>query len=85
MTLNPKDFRIGDGAAVDSRQMAGPASKPAYQTKAHYRRLLAEHVARLSAQQQLLYASNRYAVPLDISGHVGGRKDGIIKHVMSGR
>ena len=31
----------------------------AYKSKMEYQELLAEHVAQLSAQQQLLYASNR--------------------------
>jgi polyphosphate:nucleotide phosphotransferase, PPK2 family len=47
-------------------------------------KLLEEHVAQLSAQQQLLYASNRYAVLLIFQAMDAAGKDGAIKHVMSG-
>ena len=43
-----------------------------------------EHVAHLSAQQQLLYASNRYAVLLIFQAMDAAGKDGAISHVMSG-
>jgi PPK2 family polyphosphate:nucleotide phosphotransferase len=45
---------------------------------------LAEHVAQLSLQQQLLYASNRYAVLIIFQAMDAAGKDGAIKHVMSG-
>jgi PPK2 family polyphosphate:nucleotide phosphotransferase len=40
--------------------------------------------AQLSAQQQLLYASNRYAVLLIFQAMDAAGKDGAIRHVMSG-
>ena len=43
-----------------------------------------EHVAQLSSQQQLLYASNRYAVLLIFQAMDAAGKDGAIRHVMSG-
>jgi PPK2 family polyphosphate:nucleotide phosphotransferase len=55
-----------------------------YKSTEEYKELLGEHVARLSAQQQLLYASNRYAVLLIFQGMDAAGKDGVIKHVMSG-
>ena len=39
---------------------------------------------QLSSQQQLLYASNRYAVLLIFQAMDAAGKDGSIKHVMSG-
>src|ERR1700735_3781353 len=42
------------------------------------------HIAQLSSVQQLLYASNRYAVLLIFQGMDAAGKDGAIKHVMSG-
>jgi PPK2 family polyphosphate:nucleotide phosphotransferase len=45
---------------------------------------LEEHVAQLSSQQQLLYASNRYAVLLIFQAMDAAGKDGAIGHVMSG-
>jgi PPK2 family polyphosphate:nucleotide phosphotransferase len=53
-------------------------------SKEQYHELLAEHVAQLSEQQQLLYASNRYAVLLIFQAMDAAGKDGAIKHVMSG-
>ena len=58
--------------------------KPMYKSKEQYHKLLGEHVAQLSAQQQLLYASNRYAVLLIFQAMDAAGKDGAIKHVMSG-
>ena len=43
-----------------------------------------EHVAQLSSLQQLLYASNRYALLLIFQAMDAAGKDGAIKHVMSG-
>jgi PPK2 family polyphosphate:nucleotide phosphotransferase len=45
---------------------------------------LEEHVAQLSSLQQLLYASNRYAVLLVFQAMDAAGKDGAIRHVMSG-
>jgi PPK2 family polyphosphate:nucleotide phosphotransferase len=41
-------------------------------------------VKRLSSQQQLLYASNRYAILLVFQAMDAAGKDGAIRHVMSG-
>ncbi|MGB0084858.1 MAG: ADP-polyphosphate phosphotransferase, partial [Rhodomicrobiaceae bacterium] len=57
---------------------------PAYNSQAHYREQLDKQVARLSSLQELLYASNRYAVLLIFQGMDTAGKDGVIKHVMSG-
>jgi PPK2 family polyphosphate:nucleotide phosphotransferase len=55
-----------------------------YKSKEHYQKLLGEHVAQLSTLQELLYASNRYAVLLIFQAMDAAGKDGAIKHVMSG-
>jgi len=46
--------------------------------------LLARHLAELSAQQQLLYATNRHAILLILQAIDTAGKDGAIRHVMSG-
>jgi PPK2 family polyphosphate:nucleotide phosphotransferase len=46
--------------------------------------LLADHVEQLSSLQELLYASDRYAVLLIFQAMDTAGKDGAIKHVMSG-
>jgi PPK2 family polyphosphate:nucleotide phosphotransferase len=83
MKINSKDFRTCEGDPVNLREW--PTSvKPAYKSKAQYHQLLVEHVAQLSAQQQLLYASNSYAILLIFQAMDAAGKDGAIKHVMSG-
>ena len=55
-----------------------------YRSKQHYRDMLDRHVARLSARQQVLFASNSHAVLLIFQAMDAAGKDGAIKHVMSG-
>src|SRR6185437_8168397 len=57
---------------------------PIYKSKEHYREILAEHVAQLSALQELLYATDRFAVLLIFQAMDAAGKDGVIEHVMSG-
>jgi PPK2 family polyphosphate:nucleotide phosphotransferase len=80
---NPKDFRVREGDEVDLRKWPTTV-EPVYGSKEHYHKLLGEHVAQLSSLQQLLYASNRYAVLLIFQAMDAAGKDGAIKHVMSG-
>jgi PPK2 family polyphosphate:nucleotide phosphotransferase len=83
MKIDPKDFYVRAGSTVDLR--AWPTKvKPVYKSKEKYQELLSGHVAQLSALQQLLYASNRYAILLIFQAMDAAGKDGAIKHVMSG-
>ena len=83
LNINSKDFRVREGDDVDLRKWPTNVA-PTYKWKDQYQRLLREHVAQLSSQQQLLYASNRYAVLLIFQAMDAAGKDGAIKHVMSG-
>jgi PPK2 family polyphosphate:nucleotide phosphotransferase len=83
MKINPKDFRVREGDEVDLRKRPTNV-KPVYESKEQYHKLLEEHVAQLSSLQQLLYASNRYAILLIFQAMDAAGKDGAIKHVMSG-
>ena len=83
MKINSKDFRVREEGEVNLRKWPTNA-EPMYKSKEHYQKLLGEHVAQLSSLQQLLYASNRYAVLLIFQGMDAAGKDGAIKHVMSG-
>ena len=78
-----KNFRANEGDTVNLDKWPTKVS-PAYQSKHDYRKLLADHVERLSEQQQLLYASNKYAVLVIFQAMDAAGKDGAIKHVMSG-
>ena len=83
MKINSADFRVREGDTVELRKWPTKV-KPVYASKDDYHELQADHVAQLSAQQQLLYASNRYAVLLIFQAMDAAGKDGAIKHVMSG-
>ena len=58
--------------------------KPFYDSDEDYQELLHEHVRKLSALQDMLYADNRYAVLLIFQAMDAAGKDGAIRHVMSG-
>lgn len=83
MKINAKDFRVQEGDGVTLKKWPTIVD-PVYKSKEQYQDLLSEHVAQLSSQQQLLYASNRYAVLLIFQAMDAAGKDGAIKHVMSG-
>jgi PPK2 family polyphosphate:nucleotide phosphotransferase len=83
MKIHAKDFRVRQGAAVKLKKWPTTIA-PFYKSKENYQELLAEHVEQLSSLQDLLYASNRYAVLLIFQAMDAAGKDGSIKHVMSG-
>ena len=83
MKIRSKKYRARDGEKLDLRQWP-TLVEPVYASKDGYQECLAEHVAKLSSLQQLLYASNRQAVLLIFQAMDAAGKDGAIKHVMSG-
>ena len=83
MKINSKNFRVREGHEVDLKEWPTKVD-PVYKSKEQYKKILDEHVAQLSSQQELLYASNRYAVLLIFQAMDAAGKDGAIKHVMSG-
>jgi PPK2 family polyphosphate:nucleotide phosphotransferase len=83
MKLSSADFRVTPGTEVDLQTWATEA-EPLYSSKKEYRKLLRRHVEKLSSLQQLLYASNRYAILIIFQAMDAAGKDGAIKHVMSG-
>ena len=54
------------------------------QIEGDYREISVGPCSQLSAQQQLLYASNRHAILLIFQAMDAAGKDGVIRHVMSG-
>jgi len=83
MRVNSKDFLVREGEDVDLKKWPTKVD-PVYRSKDQYEELLKEHVAQLSLQQQLLYASNRYALLLIFQAMDAAGKGGAISHVMSG-
>ena len=82
MKINSKDFRVR-GEKVNLKKWP-TIIKPLCKSKKRYKELLEEHVEKLSALQQLHYASNRYALLLIFQALDAAGKDGSIRHVMSG-
>jgi PPK2 family polyphosphate:nucleotide phosphotransferase len=83
MKISAGDFRVREDDAVNLKKWPTRVD-PVYKSKEQYQELLKEHVAQLSALQQLLYASDRYAFLLIFQAMDAAGKDGAIKHVMSG-
>src|ERR1700751_5118370 len=83
MHIKPHAFRVREGANVDLKEWPTRIA-PAYGTNDEYQNLLRKHVKALSAQQELLYASDRYAILLIFQAMDAAGKDGAIAHVMSG-
>jgi PPK2 family polyphosphate:nucleotide phosphotransferase len=83
MPIKSTDYRVRPGTAVDLKKRP-TAVRPSYRSHHQYRDLLSAHVAELGAQQELLYASNRYALLMIFQAMDAAGKDGAIAHVMSG-
>jgi PPK2 family polyphosphate:nucleotide phosphotransferase len=83
MKINSNDLRVREGNKVDLKKWP-PIVAPSYKSKQQYQKLLPDHVAQLSAMQQLHYASDRHAVLLIFQTMDAAGKDGAIRHVMSG-
>lgn len=83
MKIDSDDYRVRPGKNVKLSEW--PTKVHGYfDSKKDYRELLDEHIGKLSALQDLLYAHNRYSVLLIFQAMDAAGKDGAIKHVMSG-
>ncbi len=67
MKINSKDFQVRPGEKVKLREWP-TLVQPFCKSKKAYRKLLEEHVEKLSSLQQLHYASSRYALLLIFQG-----------------
>ena len=83
MKIRPEDFRVPQGKKLHLGKWPTEV-KRAYKSKDDYQETLRAQVGRLDELQQLLYASNRYAVLLIFQAMDAAGKDGVIRHVMSG-
>ncbi len=83
MQIKSKDFRVREGVEVRLKEWPTRVD-PVYATNEEYQNLLRKHVEALSSQQELLYASDRYAILLIFQAMDAAGKDGAIAHVMSG-
>jgi PPK2 family polyphosphate:nucleotide phosphotransferase len=83
MKIQVDTFRVREGETVELDKRPTQV-KPAYKSTERYHEMLADHVKRLSNDQQRLYASNSYAILLIFQAMDAAGKDGAIRHVMSG-
>jgi PPK2 family polyphosphate:nucleotide phosphotransferase len=83
MHIKSNDFRVREGSRVNLKKWPTRVD-PVYGSNEDYEDLLRKHVKALSAQQELLYASDRYALLLIFQAMDAAGKDGVIRHVMSG-
>jgi PPK2 family polyphosphate:nucleotide phosphotransferase len=83
MTIDSEEFRVPEGSDVKLKKWPTRIA-PVFGTNAEYEEMLEKHVKALSAQQELLYASNSHAVLLIFQAMDAAGKDGVIAHVMSG-
>jgi polyphosphate kinase 2 (PPK2 family) len=83
MKIPMQNYLVPDSAHVRLKKWPTRVS-PVCRTNEEYQQVLARHVSKLSALQELLYASNRCALLLIFQGMDTSGKDGAIKHVMSG-
>ena len=81
--INPDDYRVKPGKKVDLDKWP-TKGKPVYGSDKEYEQLLGEHIEKLAELQNLLYATNRYALLLIFQAMDAAGKDSAIKHVMSG-
>jgi PPK2 family polyphosphate:nucleotide phosphotransferase len=83
MKIRTRDYRVPQGVKVRLRKWPTRVP-PVYETNGDYEKMLARHVERLSALQELLYASDQFTLLVIFQGMDTSGKDGVIKHVMSG-
>ncbi len=83
MKINCNDFRVAEGvkAEIAARQTT---IKSFYKSRKHYQSLIEAHIAELTEQQSLLYASNSHSLLPIFQAMDAAGKYSAIKHVMSG-
>jgi PPK2 family polyphosphate:nucleotide phosphotransferase len=83
MKIKTKPFRVNEDEDVVLKKRPTRID-PVAGSKDDYKTLLQKHVEHMSEQQQLLYASDKYALLLIFQAMDAAGKDGAISHVMSG-
>jgi PPK2 family polyphosphate:nucleotide phosphotransferase len=81
--IDPDAYRVEPGEKVDLAKWP-TKGKPIANSKKEYEKILSEQIHRLSDCQNLLYATDRYALLLIFQAMDAAGKDSAIKHVMSG-
>ncbi len=82
-TIDVSDFRVPSKSRVKLQKWPTQIA-PLYRSDKDYEQQLVASTQRLSEQQRLLYAHDRYSLLLIFQAMDGAGKDGAIRHVMSG-
>jgi PPK2 family polyphosphate:nucleotide phosphotransferase len=83
MKIVSKNFRVSKAKKINLKKW--PTNiKPVYNSREEYKQILEKHISQLCSLQDILYASNQYALLLIFQAMDAAGKDGVIKHVMSG-
>jgi len=83
MSIDSKNYRVPPNKKVDLDKWT-TIVKPFAKSKREFKELLHQHLEKLSALQDLHYASHQYALLVIFQGMDAAGKDGAIRHVMSG-
>ena len=83
MKIDAEEFRVAPSEHVKLRKRP-TLIQPLYKSKEHFQELLERHVEDLRSLQNVLYASNSYALLVIFQAMDAAGKDGMIEHVMSG-
>jgi PPK2 family polyphosphate:nucleotide phosphotransferase len=83
LIIDTTKFRAKEGATISLAEWP-TLIEPVYRSRERYQEFLADHVARLSEMQRMLYAGDRHALLLIFQAMDAAGKDGVIRHVMSG-
>jgi PPK2 family polyphosphate:nucleotide phosphotransferase len=83
MKISPKHYCVPPGEELKLKEWSTKV-KPYFDSKEDYENILKEHIKKLSALQQLHFASNEKALLLIFQGMDSAGKDGAIRHVLSG-
>jgi PPK2 family polyphosphate:nucleotide phosphotransferase len=77
-------LRVPPGRKISLQKDYNPGATGGLVKKKEAKKLLADGIQRLAAQQNMLYAQNNYALLIVLQAMDAAGKDGIIRHVMSG-
>ena len=81
--INSKDFVAKPGRKINLAEWPTRVG-PCYDSKHSYEKMIEKNGEKIGSLQEVLYASNQYALLLILQGMDTAGKDGAISHVLSG-
>lgn len=83
MKIDTSKYRVEEGRKVDLKEWPTKV-KPYYDSKKTYKEQLGIYKEKMTEEQNMFYAQDRYSLLLIFQAMDAAGKDGAIKHVMSG-